>query len=407
MTKYISFLCGLVALLLAGPAGSSAAQAEETAVRIGVLTDMGGTYSDLSGKGSVIAAQMAIEDFGGKALGKPISLVSADHQQKSDVATGIARRWFDTENVDMIVDLPLSAVALAVQGLARDKNKITMITTAAPELATGAQCSPTGVHWVYDTYSAGKTLALALTTQPGDKWFFIVSDNVTGEYLRKATERFLTPLGAVVVGGVRHPLNTSDMSSYLLTAKSSGAKYIALGNAGGDLITLLKQAKEFGIGADGQKMVAIVTFLTDIKSIGLDRADGMVFATGFFPDQSDEARAWSKRFLERHGAMPNDSQAGVYSAVTHYLKAVQAVGSKDTSAVMAKMRELPINDMFAKNGHLREDGRMVHDTFLVQAKSPDESKGTWDLLKLVKTIPGDQAFRPLSESDCPLVKKAQ
>ncbi len=386
-------------------ASSVLAQSSDGAVKIGVLTDMAGTYSDVSGKGSVIAAQMAIEDFGGQVLGKPIALISADHQQKPDVASAIARGWFDTDGVDMIVDLPNSAVALAVQGLAKEKKKITMIATGAPELATGAQCSPTGVHWVYDSYSAGKTLALALTKQPGDKWFFMVMDNIAGESLQKATERFIVPLGAQVVGTVKHPLNSPDMSAFLLKAQGSGAKYIALGNAGSDLITAVKQAHEFGIDAGGQKLVAIVAFLTDMKAIGLDLAQGTVFATGFFPDQSPEAKAWSDRFLKRHGAAPNDSQAGVYSAVTHYLKAVKAAGTDESSAVMAKMRELPVNDMFAKNGKLREDGRMVHDTYLVQVKTPAESKGPWDLLKLVEVIPGDKAFRPLSESDCPLVKK--
>jgi branched-chain amino acid transport system substrate-binding protein len=394
------------ALLLAGAAGSASAQTADRSVRVGVLNDMSGIYSDASGKGSVVAAQMAIEDFGGSVLGNPVTLVSADHQNKADIGASIAREWFDRQGVDIILDLANSGVALAVQNLAREKNKITVITTGAPELATGKQCSPSGIHWVYDTYSAGKTLALALSKEPGEKWFFIVVDSVAGEYLQKATERFIKPLGGEVVGAVRHPFNTSDMSSFLLQAKASGAKYIALGNAGADLITLMKQAREFGITGGGQQIVAIVMFLTDLKTVGLENANGMVFATGFFPDQSDDARAWSKRFQERHGAAPNDAQAGVYSALSHYLKAVKAVDSKDTAAVMARMRATPVNDMFTKNGLVREDGRMVHDTFLVQAKQPRESTGPWDLVKLVRTIPGDQAFRPLSESECPLLKKA-
>lgn len=401
----------LVAAYLAavtGMAGTEPAWAQtDGTVKIGVLTDMAGTYSAVSGRGSVIAAEMAVEDFGKTVLGKPITLISADHQQKPDVASTIARKWFDQDGVDLVVDIPNSAVALAVQNLARERNRISIITTGAPELATGAQCSPTGAHWVYDTYSAGKTLATALTKKPGETWFYVVMDNVAGEFLQKATERFVKPLGGITAGSVRHPLNTSDMSSYLLRAQGSGANYIALGNAGADLVTALKQAKEFGIGSKGQKLVGIVAFLTDLKAIGLDLADGMVFATGFFPDQSDEAKAWSKRFFDRHGAMPNDGQAGVYSAVGHYLKAVQAAGTDEAAAVMAKMRELPVDDMFAKGGRLREDGRMVHDTFLVQAKAPGEASGPWDLVKLVATIPGEQAFRPLAESDCPLVKKAQ
>lgn len=395
----------LAASMAAFVTSSALAQSADGAVKIGVLTDMSGTYSDVSGKGSQVAAQMAIEDFGGSVLGKPISLVAADHQQKPDVASAIARGWFDTDNVDVIVDLSNSAVALAVQGIAKDKKKITIISSGGPELATGAQCSPTGIHWAYDTYSAGKTLALALTKKPGDKWFFVVMDNIAGEYLQKATERFITPLGAKVTGSIKHPINTADMSSFLLKAQGSGANYIAFGNAGSDLVTAVKQAHEFGLDAAGQKLVGIVTFLTDIKAIGLDIAQGMMFATSFFPDQTPEAKTWSERFLKRHGAMPNDGQAGVYSGVSHYLKAVQAAGTDEPLAVMAKMREMPVNDMFAKNGTLRPDGRMVHDTFLVQVKKPAESKGPWDLVKLVEVIPGEKAFRPLSESDCPLIKK--
>lgn len=394
-----------VALIAACVGSAASAQAPAQPVKIGVLTDMSGTYSDVSGKGSLVAAQMAIEDFGGSVLGKPIALVSADHQQKPDVAAATARGWFDNDGVDVIADLSNSAVALAVQGIAKDKRKISIISSGGPELATGAQCSPTGIHWAYDTYSAGKTLALALTKKPGEKWFFVVMDNLGGEYQQKATERFIVPLGAKVIGSVKHPLSTADMSSFLLTAQSSGANIIAFGNAGADLITAVKQAHEFGITVGGQQLVGIVTFLTDIKAIGLDIAQGMKFATSFFPDQSPEAKAWSERFLKRHGAMPNDGQAGVYSSVTHYLKAVQAGGTKDPATVMANMREMPVNDMFATNGQLREDGRMVHDTFLVEVKTPAESKGPWDLLKLVEVIPGEKAFRPLSESDCSLIRK--
>lgn len=391
--------CGLTLL----GAGAVRAQADRPLV-VGVLTDMSGTYSAVAGRGSVIAAQMAIEDFG-KVLGRPIKLVWADHQQKPDVATSVARNWFDTQEVGIILDLPVSAVALAVQAVARDKGKISVITSGGPELATGAQCSPTGLHWVYDTYSAGKTLATALTHEKGETWFFITLDSVAGEYLQKATERFIVPLGGVVAGSVRHPLNTPDMSSFILQAQRSGAKYIALGNAGSDLVTVMKQAKEFGVVESGQTLVSIVMFLTDLKAIGLEDANKMMFATGFFPGQSAEAQAWSNRFFARHGAMPNDGQAGVYSALTHYLQAVQAVGSDDSTQVMAKMRELPVHDMFTTHGQLRIDGRMVHDTFLVQAKTPQESSGPWDLVRLVRTVPGEQAFRPLSESDCPLVRK--
>lgn len=303
----------------------------------------------------------------------------------------------------MISDLSNSAVALAVQRLAMEKGVISIMSNGATELATGEQCSPTGVQWTYDTYSAGKTIATALVKEPGDGWYFVVMDNIAGESLQKGTERFIVPLGATVAGSIKHPINTADMSSYLLSAQASGAKYIALGNAGADLVTAVKQAHEFGITAGGQNLVGIVTFLSDIKAIGLDLAQGMVYATAFFPDQSPEAREWSDRFFERHGAMPNDGQAGVYSSVLHYLRAVEAAGTDEPTVVMEKMREMPVNDMFTQNGVLREDGRMVHDTFLVQVKTPEESTGPWDLVKLVETIPGDQAFRPLDEGGCPLV----
>ncbi len=398
---------GAALSVLCGGVVPNSAQADAPGATIGILTDLSGTYSDVAGRGSVIAAQMAIDDFGGTVLGKPIRLLSSDHQSKSDVASSIARKWFDTEEVDMVADLPVSAVALAVQNLAREKGKISIITTGSPELATGAQCSPTGAHWVYDTYSAGKTLALALAKEPGRKWYFVILDSVAGEFLQKATLRFIEPRGAQVVGTVRHPLNTSDFSAFLLKAQGSGANYIAFGNAGTDLINVIKQASEFGITGGDQKLVAIVAFLSDIKAIGIELAQGMVYATGFFPDQSPEARAWSDRFFKLRGAMPNDGQAGVYSAVLHYLKAVQAAGTKDSAAVMKKMNEMPVNDMFTRNGILRKDGRMVHDTYLVQVKSPKESKGEWDLVKLIATIPGEDAFRPLSESDCPLVKGGQ
>lgn len=386
-------------------AGAALAGSTDGEVRLGVLTDMSATYADVAGTGSALAARMAIEDFGGKVLGKPIQFVQGDHQGKADLGSTIARDWIDNGKIDMISDLSNSAVALAVQGLAQEKGIINIMSNGATELATGERCSPTGVQWTYDTYSAGKTIATALAKEKGDGWFFVVLDNIAGESLQKGTERFILPAGAKVVGSVKHPINSADMSSYLLSAQASGAKYVAFGNAGADLVTAVKQAHEFGLTAGGQQLVGIVTFLTDIKAIGIELAQGMVYATAFFPDQSPEAREWSDRFFARHGAMPNDGQAGVYSSVLHYLKAVEAAGTDEPLAVMAKMRELPVNDMFTKNGYLREDGRMVHDTFLVQVKTPGESTGPWDLVKLVETIPGDQAFRPLDQGGCPLVKK--
>jgi branched-chain amino acid transport system substrate-binding protein len=398
------FLRTALAFGLAALAGYASAQAPDRTVKIGVLTDMAGTYADVSGKGSVLAAQMAIEDFGGKVLGNPIALVSADHQQKADVAASIAREWYEKQGVDIIVDLPNSGIALAVQNIAKDANRISVISSGSADAATNKQCSPTGIHWTYDSYSSGKVLSMA--ADPGSTWFFLTQDSVGGTALQQSLAPFIEAAKSKVVGTVRIPLNTPDMSSFLLQAQGSNAKYIAMANAGTDTINTIKQAHEFGLTKGGQTIVGIVVFLTDLKAMGLENAQGLTYATAFFPDQSEEAKAWSKRFQARHnGVMPNDSQAGIYSAVLHYLKAVQAANTKEAKAVMTKMREMPVNDMFAKNGKLREDGRMVHDIFLVQAKNPSESTGPSDLLKLVKTVPGDQAFRPLSQSECPLVKK--
>jgi branched-chain amino acid transport system substrate-binding protein len=389
--------------LICTVATASAQQQGDRTVRIGVLTDMEGAYGDVSGKGSVVAAQMAIEDFGGNALGTPIKLVAADHQNKSDVAVAIAREWYGKDGIDMIMDLPNSGVALAVQHLAYEMNKISIISAASTDAATNKQCSPNGAHWTYDSYSAGKVVAKALG-KPGSTWFFLTVDYAGGISLQNSLSQFLEPAGAKVIGSARYPLDTLDMSSFLLQAQASGAKYVALATAGTGLVTTMKQAREFGLTSQGQTMVGIVVFMSDLKAIGLEAADGLLFSTGFWSEASPEAAAWSKRFFKRHGAMPNDSQAGVYSATLHYLKSVEAANTTEASAVMAKMRELPVNDMFAKNGKLREDGRMVHDMYVVQAKKPSESSGPWDLVKLVQTIPGDEAFRSLAQSECPLVK---
>ncbi|MFT3972120.1 MAG: ABC transporter substrate-binding protein [Amaricoccus sp.] len=382
---------------------TAAAHPQDGVVKVGVLTDMGGTFADVAGQGSVTAAQMAIEDFGGKVLGKPIGLISADHQAKPDVAIAVARQWYDTEGVDVIVDLPNSPAALAVQNLAKDKKKITMISGGSTEALTMDQCSPYGANWTFNSYSNGKVLASALAT-PDSTWYFLTVDNIGGHSLEESLTRFLEEAGAKVVGSSRHPLNTSDMASYLLMAQASGAEHIVFANSGTDLVNVMKQAREFGLTGGAQQLATMVMFISDLKGVGLDTAAGIIFPTSFSPESSPEAGEWAKRFLERRKAAPSDVQAGVYSSVLHYLKAVEAAGTDDADAVMAKMRELPVNDTFAKNGVLREDGRMVHDMYLVQAKTPDESEGPWDLVKLVKTIPGDEAFRPLSESTCPLVK---
>lgn len=393
-----------VAIVVLGLLGNVQAQAQapNRTVKIGVLTDISSTYADLSGTGSVLAAKMAIEDFGGKVLGNPIELVSGDHQEKADVAASLAREWYEHQGVDVIVDLPNSGISLAVQDIAKSLGRISIISSGSADAATNKNCSPTGAMWTYDSYSSGRVLTSE--AKPGSTWFFITVDSVGGTLLQKSAESFIKAAQGKVVGTVRFPLNAADMSSFLLQAQASKAQYIAIASAGNDAVRVVHQAHEFGITDGGQKLVGLVVFLTDLKAMGLKDAQGLTYSTAFFPEESPAALAWSKRFQARHnGAMPTDAQAGVYSAVLHYLKAVQAANTKDPKTVMAKMREMPINDMFAKNGKLRVDGRMVHDMYLVQAKKPSESTGPWDLLKLVRVVPGDQAFRPLSQSECPLV----
>ncbi len=381
------------------------ARADETAVKIGVLNDQSAVYADLSGLGGVEAARMAIEDFGGKVLGKPIEMISGDHQNKPDVAVSLANKWYDQEGVDMIVDVPNSSAMLALQEIARQKHKLLMISTGASSDFTGAKCSPHGVHWSFDTYGLAAVAGRALVKQGGQTWFFITADYAFGHALERDTSRFVTEAGGKVLGSVNAPFPNQDFSSYLLTAQGSGAKVIALANAGGDTINAVKQAKEFGLGQGGnQHLAALLIFITDVNSIGLESAQGLVLTTGFYWDLNADTRAWSQRFFARRHAMPTMAQAGVYSAVLHYLKAVQAAGTKDPLTVAAKMREMPIHDFFAPNGHLRIDGRMVHDMYLVQVKSPAESKYPWDYYKVLQTIPADQAFRPLDQGNCPLVK---
>lgn len=378
----------------------SPAGAQTAPIRIGVLTDMSGAYADVAGPGTVIAAQMAVEDFGGKALGRPIEILTGDHQGKPDVASLVARKWFETDGVQMIADLNASPMAFAVQALAAEKKRITIVSSAGSADLTGTKCSPYGTHWTYDTYSIGKTLSTALSGNDST-WFFLTVDNAGGTSLQAGLQPFVEAAGGKVLGTVRHPMNSNDVSSYLLQAQSSGAKYIALANGGNDLVNVAKQAREFGIK---QTLVATAVYTTDIKAMGLDAANGMVFAAAWEPGATPTSEAWTKRFVAQHKKAPNDIQVGVYSGVLHYLRAVEAAKTDDADAVIAKMRATPVNDAFCTNGKLREDGRMVHDMFLVQAKLPSESTGEWDLVKILKTIPGDQAFRPLSEGHCPFVK---
>src|SRR6201992_1024175 len=399
--KPMKALVLLTCVVLFGAAAQ--AQTLDRPIKIGVLSDMSGPYADQAGLGSVEAARMAIEDAGGTFGGQPIELVSADHQHKTDIATTIARRWFDVDGVDVIVDMPNSGVALAMQALVKEKNKIALYATAATTELTGKQCSPNGIQWVYDAYSNAAGLAKALVAQGDKSWFFLTVDYALGISLQNEAAKAIAAAGGTVVGSVRHPLNNPDFSSFLLQAQASNAKGIACANAGSDTINSVKQPGEFGLTKD-HVIVAPLVYISDIHSMGLPMAQGLTYIEGFYWDLNDDTRAWSKRFFERRKAMPTMTHAGVYSAVAHYLKAVKATGTADTQTVLAKMREMPVDDFFSRGGTIRKDGRMAHDMLLVQVKTPEESKYPWDYYKILATLPADQAFRPLSESECPLVK---
>jgi branched-chain amino acid transport system substrate-binding protein len=380
------------------------AQVSDDTVKLGVLDDMSGPYAENSGPGDVLAVKMAISDFGGTVLGKPIEIVSGDLQNKADVGTAIAREWFDVEHVDAIFGLGNSAVALAVQKLAIEKNRITIATVAATSELTGKSCSPNGAHWVYDTYALSKGAATAVVKQGGKSWFFITVDYAFGHALEASAANFVKSLGGTVVGSVRHPTGSSDFSSFILQAQSSKAQVIGVANAGADTINTIKQAAEFGIMAQGQRVVGLLMQDTEVHALGLNAAHGLQFVEAFYWDQNEETRAFSKRFWKLHGQPPTEVQAGTYSAAMHYLKAVQAAGTDEAKAVMSKMKTIPINDFMTKNGRIRDDGRVIRDMYLLEVKTPAESKGEWDLLKVVATIPGDEAFLPLSQSECPLLK---
>ena len=399
----------LISVLLAAALGVSTmpaqAQLSGDMVKIGVMTDMTGVYGDLGGQGSVIAAQMAIDDFGGKVLGKPIQLISADHQNKADLAASKAREWFDRDGVDMITDLLNSAVALAVSGVGKDKNKVIMAVGPASSALTNASCTATTVHYAYDTYALANIAGKEIVKGGGDTWFFLTADYAFGAALEKDTSDVIKANGGKVLGSVKHPLSTTDFSSFLLQAQASKAKIIGLANAGGDTINSIKSASEFGITKGGQNLAALLVFITDIHALGLETTQGMMVTEGWYWDLNDETRKFADRFLAKHKARPTMVQTGVYSSVLTYLKAVQAAGTDETQAVMTKLRALPINDVFAKNGKIREDGRMVHDMYLMQVKKPSESKRPWDYYNVKATVPGDQAFQPLSKSTCALIKK--
>ncbi len=382
---------------------TAAAELTDGKLKIGVLSDMSGVYKALEGPGAVIAAEMAIEDFGGSVLDQPVEIISADHQNKPDIGASTAREWIDAKEVDMITALDNSSVALSVQGLANDKKIITMNTGAGTTALTEEQCTPYGIHYVYDTHALPVGTATAMVKNGGESWFFITADYAFGHSLRDNTGAVVESLGGEVVGNVNAPLSTNDFSSYLLQAQSSGADVIGLANAGQDTVNAIKQANQFRIVQSGQKLAGMLVFITDVHSMGLDIAQGLQFTTAFVWNQNDETRAWSERFFERHGAMPTMVHAGVYSAVTNYLKAVEETGTDDSDTVRAKLGEMTLNDMFVKNGSIMANGSMLHDMYLVEVKKPEESESEWDLLRVVSKIPAEQAYIPLSESKCSLV----
>jgi len=378
------------------------AQISDDVVKIGVLNDQSGLYADLGGPGSVTAARMAAEDAGGKVLGKPVEIVFADHQNKADIGVAVARRWFESEGVDMAIGFDNSSVALAVEQLAAEHNRIAIAGAVGSTAFTGKNCTRNEASWVYDSYALTTSLAKSIVAEGRDTWFFITVDYAFGHSMEADATAAVQAAGGKVLGSVRHPLNTSDFSSYLLQAQASGAKVVALANGGGDMVNTVKQANEFGLGKK-QSLVSLLIFISDVHSMQLQSAQGLKFITAFYWDRDDETRTWSKRFFDKQGRMPTMAQASIYSAVKHYIAAIAAAGTDEAKAVMAKMRELPVNDFYVRNGHVREDGRLVHDMLFAQVKTPAESSKPWDYYKILGAIPGDQAFRPLAEGGCPLV----
>jgi branched-chain amino acid transport system substrate-binding protein len=406
MTRWIArFALGALAALATGPAAHAAEKISDGVVKIGVLTDMTGYYSDLAGPGSVLAAQMAAEDFGGKIGNAKIVIVSADHQNKADIASNTARKWFDEEKVDAIADLVSSSTAGAVMPVAAEKKRITLLSGPATTAFTGDKCTAYNVHYTYNNWALANGTGREVVRQGGDTWFFVTADYIFGKSLEEDTSKVVKEAGGKVLGFARHPSpGTTDFSSYLLQAQSSGAKIIGLANAGADTVNCIKQAKEFGI-TPKQSLAGLLVFISDVNSLGLDTAKGMYLTTAFYWDKDDDTRKWSKRFFERHKKMPTMVQAGVYSAVMHYLQAIKATGTDDADAVIAKMKATPVNDFFAKNGRIGPDGLHRHDMYLVRVKAPNESKYPWDYYQLVKTIPASEAFPSVEAQKCPLVKK--
>ncbi|MCI4660319.1 MAG: ABC transporter substrate-binding protein [Neomegalonema sp.] len=386
---------------LALTVGAAQAQISDGVVKIGVLTDMAATYSDLAGSGAVAAAEMAVADFGGTVAGAPIEILTADHQNKADIAANKAREWFENENVDSLAELVTTSVALAVFEIAKQQNKIALVSGAASSPLTNDACIPTGIHYTYNTRALAVGTGSAVVKEGGDSWYFLTANYAFGEALQRDVSAVVEAEGGTVLGASKHPFPSSDFSSFVLQAQASGAKVVGLANAGADTTNAIKAANEFGLVASGQSLAALLMFITDVHALGLDTAQGIQLTTGFYWDLNDETRAWSQKFFEKTGTMPTMVQAGVYSSVSHYLKGIEATGSDDTDTVMAWMRANPVNDFFAKGGEIRTDGRMVHDMYLVKVKSPSESKGPWDYYEVLRTIPGEEAYGPLSESTCP------
>jgi branched-chain amino acid transport system substrate-binding protein len=394
-----------ISTLLYLAAGLHQASAQATGpLKLGVLTDMSSLYADNGGQGSVVAAQMAVDDFGGTVLGRRIEVISADHQNKADIGGAITRRWIDNENVEVILDVPNSAVALAVQGITRDKKKVFLATGAATSRLTGDECSETGIHWTYDTYALSQGTTKAVSRLGVKNWYFLSADYSLGAQLEADSRKVIAAEGGQVVGAVKHPINTPDFSSFLLQAQSSKADAIALADAGGDFINAVKQAGEFGV-TKTQKLVGLLVFIADIDSLGLKSAQGLILSSAFYWDLNDATRAWSKRFIEKTNKVPTMIHAGTYGAVMHYLESVAAAGTVDGPAVTAKMRATPVNDFMTRNGKIREDGRLVRDMYLFRVKSPEQSRYRFDYYELLATIPGNEAFRPQEEGGCPLLGK--
>ncbi len=400
--------CSLLAFLVCGCffAAPALAQSSDDVIRIRVLNDQSGPNADVSGFGSVESARMAVEDFGGSVLGKRIEVIFADHQNKPDIGTAIVRKWIDIDHVDAVVDGNNSGVALAVQGIVREKNKIFLMGGVASTRLTNEDCSPNGLSWVFDTYALARSTAKAIMAEDGKSWFFVTADYAFGYSMEKDASDAVRAGGGTVLGDVRVPLNTTDFASYLLQAQASKAQVVALANTGADMVNSIKQAQEFGLTGSGQRLAGLLTFIDSIHSLGLQATQGLYLTTAFYWDYDDQTREFSKRFAARYkGRMPSMVQAGVYSAVAHYLKGVKSAGTVDGTAVVAAMKTIPLDDFFARHAYIRDDGRVIHDMYLVQVKKPAESKAPWDYYKVLRVIPGGEAFNSLAESHCPLVKK--